>query len=164
MSTEMIIKMKTTFKMYQITQSCGSVRACLCWGEGCSWNNTPWKDKDLQHDGPDGSVWHSRDSEMDMFQWNKRKSSVYCRNEPLLSLAIYRQVIQSHKSLTSHSCYYWSSHIDLHPLPPYLDPHKLSVLLLLFYTDFALIYIFSDRRHFQNRRCSCWGAAVIVWS
>lgn len=156
--------MKTTFKVHQIVQSCGSVCACLCWGEGCSWNNTPWKDKDLQHDGPDGLVWHSRVGEMDMFQWNERKSRVYCRNEPLLSLAIYRQVIQSQKSLTSPYCYYWSSHIDLHPFPPIWIHINNQCFFYSSTLDFALIHMFSDRRHFENRRCSCWGAAVIVWS
>lgn len=43
---------------------------CLCAGgrvQG-SWNNTPLKDKDVQHDGLD--VWFDKAGEMDMFQWN----------------------------------------------------------------------------------------------
>lgn len=56
--------------MHQISSNPCKCEYVLGGGEQDSWNNTPLKDKDLQHDGLD--VWFDKagSREMDMFQWN----------------------------------------------------------------------------------------------
>lgn len=68
-------------------------------------------------------------------------------------------ITESQESLTSPHCYYWSSH-SLCPLHPHKQPLMLVFSLFLM-ISLGLIQSSSHTELLQNRRCSCWGAAVL---
>lgn len=66
-------------------------------------------------------------------------------------------ITESQQSLTSPHCYYWSSH-SLCPLHPHKQPLMLAFSFMI---SLGLIQSSSHTELLQNRRCWCWGAAVL---
>lgn len=66
-------------------------------------------------------------------------------------------ITESQQSLTSPHCYYWSSH-SLCPLHPHKQPLMLAFSFMI---SLGLIQSSSHTELLPNRRCWCWGAAVL---
>lgn len=129
-------------------------------GEGCrgSWNNTPLQNnkKAKMHSVMElafGFTWPGRDGgyltvKLGEKQWLHWEASL---------AVLQMSITESQQSLTSPHCYYWSSH-SLCPLHPHKQPLMLAFSFMI---SLGLIQSSSHTELLQNRRCWCWGAAVL---